>query len=201
MRAQVMRMEPGPPRGRWSRRVHLWVVSLIGVLSLIWSVVSFLGTQDAADVGKRMADWKERAERLAMMVAGRVTELTQSLKLGDRHACIQRAQMQFGRTVHRIIATAVPRHGVNDYVMAPEPKAFALCINWALARPDSQVTRAWGFATGRTAPEERAAISGAIAHCSAAQARGAEDCTCQVVSRNGVARIEFPEQWSGGRCW
>jgi hypothetical protein len=182
------------------RRVRIWVVSLIGVVSLVWSVASFLGTQSPEDVEKRVGGWWERGERLVGRAAARVKEVTQVWWLGDRGACIRAAQSEFELTVASIIKSSVPTDGVNDYVEAGDPKAFALCINWSFARPDSQVTKAWGSATPRTVGEEPAAISTAISNCSIGQVNRAENCTCQIVSRNGVSEIKFPKNWSGGRC-
>jgi hypothetical protein len=122
----------------------------------------------------------------------------------DRQGCITAAQKEFMETVEDIIKTAVPNpkygSGVNDYLNGPAPKAFALCINWDLARPDSQMTRAWGFATRRKASGRKAVDSLAISNCAQGQIERNEKCSCEIVSRDGVTAIAFPKDWSGGRC-
>jgi hypothetical protein len=182
----------------------VWVVSLIGVISLVWSIASFIGSQDPGDVEKRVGGWMERGERLVRTAAARLKELTHAWWPSDRHACVQAAQNEFEQSVESIIVTAVPnpKYGsmTNNYLQAQNPKAFAICINWDLARPETQATKAWGFALGGPRPERLAVDSNAISNCSKGQLERSENCTCKVVSRDGVTKVNFPKEWSGGRC-
>ncbi len=119
----------------------------------------------------------------------------------DRQVCVDDAQKAFSEVVQSLVRSCVMTRGPDDYAQAPRPKAFAICINWERATPESTFGSGCGFASARTARNPVAVKSVAIANC--AESRHAKEgrCVCEVVDVDGKLVLKFPRRdWSGGRC-
>jgi hypothetical protein len=145
---------------------------------------------------------KSRTLAASVMILPLITATpTTAQSSDDRRECIERAQKGFSELVKSLVRSSVMTKGPNDYPRAPEPKAFALCINWDRATSESTFGNGAGFVSGRTVRSVDAAKSLAIANCAEARQAREGHCKCEVVDVNGTLGLKFPRpDWSGGRC-
>jgi len=121
----------------------------------------------------------------------------------DKADCIRDAQAQFADLVEGIVRSAVMqlgRIGKNDYLTAPRPTAFALCIDWERSTPQFRSGRGTGFASRRSSNAGQEAVDrAALRYCEEALVGQSDGhCRCEIVHRNGVLALSFPDNWPKG---
>lgn len=104
---------------------------------------------------------------------------------------------QIERRVDAYVATAKRRDGsLNGYVGGQDPRAMAMCVEWAGTSYDNLFVHTWGSSQfgGNTSmtTEERDKL--ALAFCNNA-APPAQRCTCEIAHRNGKAVLRIPPAW------
>lgn len=197
-----MGMESGRPRTRWTRRLRVWVVSLIGVVSLIWSVVSFFGSQSADDVERRVGDWWERAKRLVgLVIPGGPTGVDAKEAPGpvreascpSVHELLDVIERQMG--ARRLTAPALQR-----YLDGENPRVLAQCVGWDAANR-TPILREYGVGTPKSLEAGRLALSSfAVNACHTNNEPRPTDCRCVPIHHDGraaLSAVHFAELLAG----
>jgi hypothetical protein len=161
----------------------------------------------AAALAQDNADWAAALANntpeiyLAEHPRGRHVEEARRLQQqqATRATCADRARAglrpELDRIVGSISAVGSTTGTKYFYGESPNPKSVALCLNWTATSPFSE---AWGagFSNAALAGTPRAGPidSDAMYRCAYSKTSG-QQCTCQIVHRNGAAVLEIPTGW------
>ena len=106
---------------------------------------------------------------------------------------------QIERKLEQAVADAKRGDGtLNAYIAGSDPRAMAMCIEWAGTSYDSFIVQGWGSSVSQPGPKNTITLEDrdktALAFCSN-NAPAGQGCTCEVVHRNGKSALKIPQEW------
>jgi|ERR1041385_5707358 hypothetical protein len=115
-----------------------------------------------------------------------------------RELCVREGKARFTALVEEAVRHLRDNRGpnagrINTYLREGNERAFALCLNWQQSSPEDFGGRGHGYSFRKA--DAAAATTTAITHCSRARYAREGLCRCEVVHRNGVVSIRFPDGW------